>query len=188
MFAALQSFPPPRQSARGRRWTWWYGLALVGVSTLVLHAEVSKEYQLKAAFLYNFTKFVEWPAASFANETSPIVIGVLGENPFGDELERLVKDRKVSGREIVVKTISSVTEARAVHVLFITALSEKSTGADMARLHAPGVLTVGESTQVAASGAIINFTRTLSPVRVKLMMAPLAATWVDSPTVSTPGA
>ena len=61
-------YPRPRRPERGQRWTWWCPLALLGLSALPLHADVSKEYQLKAAFLYNFTKFVEWPLARFADD------------------------------------------------------------------------------------------------------------------------
>src|SRR5882757_4448493 len=55
---------------------------------------VSKEYQLKAAFLFNFAKFVEWPPQSFPDAGGPIVIGILGGNPFGDELENAIQGRK----------------------------------------------------------------------------------------------
>src|SRR5262245_37705272 len=86
---------------------------------------VSKEYQIKAAFLYNFTKFVEWPQERFAGENAPFVIGVLGRNPFGDELEKIVHDRKVNGRTIVIRDFASATEAsaasRSLHVLFVAA-------------------------------------------------------------------
>src|ERR1700694_4849502 len=61
-------------------------------------AAPGRECEIKAAFLYNFTKFVDWPAQTFANADAPIVIGVLGDSPCVQALERLVKDRKVNGR------------------------------------------------------------------------------------------
>src|ERR1700732_2529857 len=64
-----------------------------------------REYETKAAFVYNFTKFVEWPAATFADSGAPMVIGVLGDSPCAQALERLVKDRTVNGRTIVVRPI-----------------------------------------------------------------------------------
>ena len=93
-------------------------LMLVGLLGLVPHvnaadaADVSKEYQIKAAFVYNFTKFVEWPATRFAETDSPIVIGVLGENPFGGELDKMVQGRKVHGRAIVVRRVVSIEEGK----------------------------------------------------------------------------
>src|SRR5580693_8957863 len=76
-------------------------------------AAPGRECEIKAAFLYNFTKFVDWPAATFANADAPIVIGVLGDSPCAQALERLVKDRKVNGRAIVVRRIASGEEAKA---------------------------------------------------------------------------
>ena len=61
------------------------------------------EYQIKAAFLFNFAKFVEWPPAAFAKKTDPIVIGVLGENPFQDDLVRTIKEKTVDARPLEVK-------------------------------------------------------------------------------------
>lgn len=118
---------------------------------------ISKEYQVKAAFLYNFTKFVEWPPASFADSTSPIVIGVLGENPFGSELARLVKDRKVNGREILVRTFATPGDVAGVHVMFVGALRGRAAEELKQALRATAVLSVGESPEFAASGGIIRF-------------------------------
>jgi hypothetical protein len=130
-------------------------------------AEVSKEYQIKAAILYNFLKFVEWPRESFAEAASPIVIGVLGENPFGGELEKLVLGRKVNGRDIVVKRISSVAEASSVQLLFVTVFDDSARSI----LRTSGVLTVGESAQFAAGGGIINFTLVEDKVRFEINLA-----------------
>src|SRR5204862_8308834 len=80
----------------------------------------SKEYQVKAAFLYNFAKFVEWPAQSFPDAGTPIVIGVLGESPIGDELNRL-KERRINGRSIAIRQIQSAAGARGIHILFVSA-------------------------------------------------------------------
>jgi hypothetical protein len=122
-------------------------------------AEVSKEYQVKAAFLYNFTKFVEWPAASFADETSPIVIGVLGQNPFGHELEKIVQGRTVNRRTISVIFIPTAAEmpARHVHLLFVPAGEETRLPATVWRDAA--VVAVGESARFIALGGTIVFTR-----------------------------
>jgi len=131
-------------------------------------AEVSKEYQIKAAFLYNFTKFVEWPASRFADGSSPIVIAVLGENPFGDELAKLVKGRRVNGREIAIKSITDPSEAGAVHVLFICARNDRQLGPVLAQLRSGGVLTVGESDAFASAGGIITFNLVEDKVRFEI--------------------
>lgn len=172
MFASTQSSlcPPSRQLAhRRRRWTWWSGLVLLGLSALTLHAEVSKEYQLKAAFLYNFTKFVEWPTARFANETSPIVIGMLGRNPFGGELEKITEGRTVNGRPIVVKSIATAEEVAAVHLLFVPGGEE--TRLPAAVWQSAAIVAVGESQSFAALGGTIMFTREGDKIRFEINIA-----------------
>jgi len=66
-------------------------------------ASDSSEYLIKAGFIYNFAKFVEWPSATFSQPDSPIVIGVLGTDPFGNVLDRIVEDKKIGPRGFVVK-------------------------------------------------------------------------------------
>jgi hypothetical protein len=119
---------------------------------------VSKEYQIKAAFLFNFTKFVEWPPGHFVVPNRPIAIGILGENPFGENLERIVRNRKVNGRTIVVKAVATPAEAADVDVLFAPAGEEPRLKAMVATLEENGVLTVGETSNFAALGGIIDFT------------------------------
>ncbi len=146
-------------------------LSLTGQAAYGADAEVPKEYQIKAAFLYNFTKFVEWPAARFASASSPIVIAVLGENPFGDELAKLVKGRRVNGREIVIKSVTDTSEADSVHVLFICARNDRQLGPALAQLRADAVLTVGESAAFASAGGVITFTLVEDKVRFEINQA-----------------
>ena len=84
-----------------------FGLLLGGQPVAAAEGTVSKEYQVKAAFLYNFTKFVEWPAQHFATEDRPVVIAVLGHNPFGEELEQITRGRRV--KSIAVRVIGRKT-------------------------------------------------------------------------------
>src|ERR1700756_4438432 len=65
----------------------------------------SSEYLIKAGFIFNFAKFVEWPPATFAQPESPIVIGILGTDPFGTIIDQIVQDKKINGRGIVVKRL-----------------------------------------------------------------------------------
>ena len=69
--------------------------------------------------LRQFTKFVDWPASSFPEKTTPIVIGVLGTNPFGAELNKAVEGRRVNGREILIRPVSTAAEASSVNAVFI---------------------------------------------------------------------
>ena len=118
---------------------------------------VAKEYQIKAAFLFHFTKFVEWPAEKFAETNSPIVIGVLGRNPFGTALAETVKDRKVNGRAIQVRQVNSVAEVKGLHVVFISGAEPNRFEVHEAVLKESAVLGVGESETFLTRGGTIRF-------------------------------
>jgi hypothetical protein len=149
----------------------WSGVALL-MAVAASATDVSKEYQIKAAFLYNFAKFVEWPVDRFGDENTPIRIGVIGKNPFGGELEKLVQDRKVNGRGIAVVYLSSLKEAKSspvlCHVLFVP-VGEENTLAQLAHsLEDASTLTVGESERFAAQGGMVNFTMLENKVRFEI--------------------
>lgn len=127
---------------------------------------ISKEYQVKAAFLYNFTKFVEWPPQDFASATSPIVIAVFGKNPFDQELAALVKDRSVNGRPIQVRAIQAEAELATAHIVFVGAGEESRLPSSIYGEH--GVLTVGESSEFSRRGGIITFTLVEGKVRFEI--------------------
>src|SRR5437870_3816659 len=95
--------------------------ALVLTARVIVRAEdaAPSEYQLKAAFLYNFAKFVEWPPQAFANDATVFTIGVIGEDPFGEELERMVKHKNLNGRPFAVKQVKTLSELKSCHILFI---------------------------------------------------------------------
>src|SRR5258707_2098561 len=72
----------------------------------------SSEYLIKAGFIFNFAKFVEWPPTTFAQADSPIVIGILGTDPFGTIIDHIVQDKKIGGRGFVVKRLESGAGAK----------------------------------------------------------------------------
>jgi hypothetical protein len=82
------------------------------------------EYQVKAAFLFNFAKFVDWPPTAFPAPSSPVIIGVLGKNVFGDTLEQTLHNKFINNHPVVLKTFQTVAEVTNCHVLFIST-SEK---------------------------------------------------------------
>src|SRR5688572_8568350 len=93
------------------------GMALVPAGTQAQSA-ASKEYQIKAAFLFNFVQFVEWPVTAFANGDSPICIGVLGENPFGTALDETVRGEVIGNRKVVVQRSREVEDLKDCHLVF----------------------------------------------------------------------
>lgn len=133
-------------------------------------AEVSKEYKLKAAFLYNFTKFIQWPGETFQDEKAPIVIGLFGQNPFGRELQIIVDGRKVNGRGLVVKHVETAEAARTAHLVFVSEEASARFGEVKRSLEGARILTVGESESFRAGGGIINFVLERDKLRFEINM------------------
>ncbi len=129
---------------------------------------VSKEYQLKAAFIYNFTKFVDWPAQRSGSKDLPFTIGVFGKNPFGDELNKLAQGRSVNGRPMIIKNITSTNEAVSVDLLFVSSGQEELLGKLLVAIQGAGVLTIGESKAFADHGGIINFVTEADKIRFEI--------------------
>jgi YfiR/HmsC-like len=120
------------------------------------HAQPT-EYQIKAAFIYNFARFVDWPTQAFADATSPMTIGVLGENVFGDNLQQAIHGKMVKGHPLQFKQFDSVSDATNCQVLFISASEKSHLSRILARLRGTCVLTVSENTDnFIGDGGMIN--------------------------------
>ncbi len=134
------------------------GLALgraAGLGPAPAAEEPISEYQVKAAFLLNFTRFVDWPAAVFAQPDSPLAICVLGDDPFGGLLQQVVEGESVRGRTVEVLRIRKAPAPKTCHVLFISR-SEKDVGAVLSTV-GPGVLTVSDRELFLREGGMIAF-------------------------------
>lgn len=115
------------------------------------------EYELKAAYLFNFMKFVEWPEEAFAKPDSAMVIGVLGDNPFGRNLEDAVRNKTINGRRLVVKKAVPLAEAHTCHVLFISTSERRRLSEIFETLGTASILTIGETDRFTENGGVINF-------------------------------
>lgn len=147
-------------------------LALLGLLAGANHAASGEltfsEYQVKAMFLFNFAKYVEWPSDVFTDTNAPITIGVLGENRFGDELQKVVAGKNVSGRTIVLRQVENANDASKCHILFISASEKNRLGEILGKIKGLPVLTVGETEQFTGQGGIINFMRKEDKVRLEI--------------------
>ena len=143
-------------------------LALLLPADASAQASQPLEYQVKAAFLFNFAKFVEWPPESFAGETSPLVIGILGDSPFGGDLERTIQNKTINNRSIVIKPLRSLAEATNCQILFISNSENKRLPEIIQSLRGAAVLTVGETDQFIASGGMVNFVQEASKIRFQI--------------------
>jgi YfiR/HmsC-like len=120
-------------------------------------AELPKEYEVKAAFLYNFAKFVTWPDTAFASPEAPLVVGVLGKDPFGPILDNTLKAKKIGVREIIIERYASIAGIRSPHVLFV-ANSELANLADIVdACKGKPILLVGDMEDFAQKGGVVNF-------------------------------
>lgn len=115
------------------------------------------EYDVKAAFLFNFTKFVEWPDSAFDDAQAPIVIAIIGDDPFGDSLAGIIAGQKVQGRSIVVRERHFGEDLRHCQVLFISASERKRSAEILANVHDASVLTVSDIDGFAEAGGAIEF-------------------------------
>lgn len=148
------------------------GLALLMVMIFVVSAHgQADEYHVKAAFLFNFTKFVEWPAQAFKTPADPIVICVLGQNPFGTALEEAVSGKVVGGRTLSVRQISDSQPPCDCQILFVNPSERKRFRSMLGSLQGAGVLSVGEAERFTADGGVINFKMESGSVRLEINIA-----------------
>ena|SRR5579864_8170275 len=127
-----------------------------------------EEYQVKAAFLYNFAKFVEWPPEAFKDSNDRISICVLGKNPFDSLLTDAVEGKTVGTRRFTVSVLSNVADARACHILFVSAPQRKPAKDLLEEANNRYLLTVGESSDFLAGGGVINLRVQDSRVRIEI--------------------
>lgn len=141
---------------------------LAGTSALPARPAPAAEYQLKAVFLFNFTQFVEWPRDAFSDGQAPLVIGILGTDPFGGYLDETVRGEKVHNRPLVVRRYGSVAEIESCHVLFISRSEAPRLQEILARLRGRSILTVGDAGDFAENGGMIGFVSAQNKIRLRI--------------------
>jgi hypothetical protein len=136
----------------------WGALGVLALLCGPIRAETPpSEYEVKAAFLFNFARFVEWPPAAFAAANSPIVLGLYGEDPFGEDLTRIIAGKTANGRPFVIRRCERPADLKSCHMAFISSSEKRNLPQAMDALKGLPVLTVGETDRFAESGGIINF-------------------------------
>jgi hypothetical protein len=152
-------------------------LGALGLASILTFADVvaapappavTHEYDLKAAFLFNFAQFVEWPRDCFADPAAPLVIGVLGEDPFGASLDEIVDGETVDDHPLVVRRFHSVDEIGSCHILFISLSESARLEQVLKTLGHRSVLTVGEAKDFTARSGMIGFELAQRRVRLRI--------------------
>ncbi len=131
----------------------------------------SLEYQVKAAYLLNFTKFVEWPSAAFRAPDAPIMICVIGNDPFGPTLDRTVAGESASGRAVQVQRLVPEGNLTACHVVFIGRSEQEGSVRILSDLRGSSVLTVSDMSGFAERGGMIEFVIQEGKVRFYIQAA-----------------
>ena len=131
-------------------------------------AQSVPEYDVKAAFLYSFAKFVEWPASSGQSAGEPIRFCVLGKDPFGSALSDALSEKKIGDRPLTLTHLTDVKEISKCQVAFIAKSERKNLAAIFAAARASSVLTVGESEDFAAAGGVIGFQLEEGKIRLEI--------------------
>jgi hypothetical protein len=126
------------------------------------------EYQVKAAFIVKFAGFVEWPPAAFKGPADPLVICVMGRNPFGHQLESLVEGKSVDGRAFALLMVTDVRDAIACHILFINSSERLRFRSILDVLKNTSVLPVGDTDDFIAEGGVINLRLESGKVRIEI--------------------
>ena len=127
----------------------------------------SVEYPVKLAFLYNFAKFVEWPADSYSNPGAPLSICIVGHDPFSSDIEDELQTRKAWGHPVQVLTLRPAETLSACHMVFIP-ITEKDQAKVVRSLKGSSTMTVGETEGFAAMGGVINLTVEKSEVHFEV--------------------
>lgn len=154
---------------RGRLiWALVAGAALAGAAVPPAHAQGrSLEYPIKAAFLYKFGSFVEWPPEAFASSDAPVNVCVVGRDPFGPVLDRTVRGQTVGARPVAVRRLAAVTPGSGCHIAYLGGSSEQSVSEASRMLADAPVLTVTDNPRADGAGAI-QFTVRSNRVRFRI--------------------
>lgn len=150
-------FPRPPVFVRRpfRLWTKVLLLAACGASSLA--AQATREYDLKAVFLFNFATFVEWPESARPPAGQPIIIGVLGRDPFGAMLDEVVVGEKSKDRPLEIRRYRTPEAAQEAHILYISASEERRLAKILRGMRGKPVLTVADVPRSVDAGTIISF-------------------------------
>ncbi len=154
-----------------RQLSLWVSLWFALLGTAFAQPLSVDEYRLKAAFIYNFTQYVEWPAAAFSSPTAALAVCVLGTNPFGDQL-RALESRSYRNRPITVSYPKSVVDVKGCHVVYTDDIRNITALRDLTKILADtSVLTVSSAEGANDAGIGIGFVVQGSKLRWTLNLA-----------------
>jgi hypothetical protein len=143
-------------------------LAVFGMSAAAQASAPSREYQVKAVFLFNFAQFVDWPPAVFTEESAPLAICVLGDDPFGSYLDDIVRGEQVNSRRLTVQRFRTPEEIKGCQVLFVSRSESRHLEKTLASAREMDALTVSDAEDFASRGGMIQLTMEYGKIRLKI--------------------
>jgi hypothetical protein len=151
---------------------WLAGAVLIAgaAATGVAADPAAREYDIKAAFLLSFSRFVDWPESALGSTNSPFVIGILGSDPFGHFIDDLVRDEQAHGKPIVIQRYTKVEEAYGAHILFLSRSEDARLESILEKLRGRAILTVGEAgaRPFAQRGGMIGLVTENRKIRLRI--------------------
>jgi hypothetical protein len=161
-----------------RRWKVLQATAALSVASLGLTPVVATSapsaapavsaQKVEAVYLLNFGRFVSWPANDFPDARAPLIIGVLGRDPFGSFLDEVVKGESINHRPVVVRRYASVRDVRTCHILYVSESESTRLEAVFAELDDRHILTVSDITDFAYRGGIVQFLKERERIRFRI--------------------
>lgn len=127
----------------------------IGANCQAQNSQPTK-YQIEAAFIYNFARFVDWPTQAFTDASSPMIIGVLGKNRFGSDLEQTISGKMIGAHPLQFRQCASLREAAGCQVLFISDSEKGHLSKIISALNGASILTVSETDDFIAAGGMIH--------------------------------
>jgi hypothetical protein len=150
-------------------------ILLLGRTGLSAKAAPSQEYQVKAVFLFNFAQFVDWTAKAFPETGTPLVIGILGDDPFQAYLDDVVRGEKVQNRPIIVERFRGLDDLKTCHVLFVSASQMENLDRILGSVKSKNILTVGESDFFSRRGGMVSFVMRSGKIRFQVNLEAVKA-------------
>jgi hypothetical protein len=151
-----------------RLWSVAIGVALLGARPMAAQSVRASASEVQAVFLFNFAQFVEWPGDAFPDPQAPLVIGILGKDPFGSFLDETVRGERVRGRTFRIDRYRRVEDVKDCQILFISRSEAMRLDGILSALKGRPILTVSNGEDFERPGAIIRFILDESKVRLSV--------------------
>ena len=166
--------PKPGAPPRLNRRVWFsaFAFTFAALSTLpflrAAESTLGTEYQIKAGYLFNFAKYIEWPATSLPAADSPLVIGVMDGAEALSHIQQQLQGKTVNHRPLQVKSVATASASNGCHILFVSRSAGKTASEVRDAVGSAAVLIVGETDQFAERGGMIGFVREEGAFRLNL--------------------